>query len=86
MRFAETATDNLFRLLRAGKVGWAASLLYDLTGEQKYLDMAIKVGDNIVAQQADDGSWIFGSEALRNDVTAEMVVWLDEIHQAVGLD
>ena len=48
--------------------------------------MAIKVGDNIVAQQADDGSWIFGPEALKNDVTAEMVVWLDEIHQAVGLD
>ena len=86
MRFAETANDNLFWLLRAGKVGWAASVLYSLTGEQKYLDMAIKVGDNIVAQQADDGSWIFGSEALRNDVTAEMVVWLDEIHQAVGLD
>ena len=87
MRFAETATDNLFRLLRAGKVGWAASLLYDLTGEQKYLDMAIKVGDNIVAQQADQGWWsMVGCEGPNNDVTAEMVVWLDEIHQVIGRD
>jgi len=86
MRFAETATDNLFWLLRAGKVGWASSVLYELTGEQKYLDMAVKVGDNIVAQQVDDGSWSFGSDDPSNDITAEMVVWLDEIHQAVGVD
>jgi hypothetical protein len=86
MRFAETATDNLFWLLRAGKVGWAASVLYGLTGEQKYLDMAVKVGDNILAQQPDDGSWSFGSDEPSNDVTAEMVVWLDEIHQAAGRD
>ena len=87
MRFAETATDNLFGLLRAGKVGWAASVLYQLTGEQKYRDIAVRVGDNLVAQQADDGSWsAVGFEAADNDMTAEMVVWLDEIHQVVGRD
>ena len=87
MRFAETATDHLFWLLRAGKVGWAASVLYGLTGEQTYRDMAVKVGDNIVAQQVDDGSWLsVGSDGPSNDATAEMVVWLDEIHQAVGHD
>jgi DUF1680 family protein len=86
MRFAETATDQLFWLLRAGKVGWAASVLYGLTGEQKYRDMAVKVGDSIVAQQDDDGSWSMGTDGPSNDVTAEMVVWLDEIHQALGLD
>ena len=32
MLFAETATDNLMRLLRAGKVAWAASVLFTLTG------------------------------------------------------
>ena len=58
MLFAETATDNLFWLLRAGKVGWAASVLFTLTGERKYRDMAvIEIGDNVVAQQSPDGSW-----------------------------
>ena len=85
MLLAETATDNLFWLLRAGKVGWAASVLFTLTGEQKYRDMAVRVGDNVVEQQAPDGSWSsVGSEDPSNDATAEMVVWLDEIYQAVG--
>ena len=85
MLFAETATDNLFWLLRAGKVGWAASVLFTLTGERKYRDMAVKIGDNVVEQQAPDGSWSsVGSEGPSNDATAEMVVWLDEIYQAVG--
>ena len=85
MLFAETATDNLFWLLRAGKVGWAASVLFTLTGEQKYRDMAVRVGDNVVEQQVSDGSWSsVGSEGPSNDATAEMVVWLDEIYQAVG--
>ena len=84
MRFAEGASDYLFRLLRAGKVGWAASVLYALTGGRKYREMAVRVGDNLIAAQAEAGYWSLpGSEVLRNDITAEMVVWLDEITQAV---
>lgn len=87
MTFATTASDHLFRLLRAGKVGWAAAMLYVLTGESQYREMAVRVGDNLVAQQAGDGSWMsLDSADPNNDVTAEMVVWLDEIHQAVGSD
>ena len=86
MRFAEGASDYLFSLLRAGKVGWAASLLWTLTGEQKYQEMAIRVGDNLVAAQADDGWWAGLGDDVNpsNTTTAEMTIWLDEIHQAVG--
>lgn len=83
MRFAEGAGDYLFHLLRAGKVGWAASLLYTLTGESKYRAMAVRVGDNLIKAQTQDGSWGPG-EKVQNDFTAEMVIWLDEIDQAVG--
>ena len=84
MCFAEGASDYLFRLLRAGKVGWAASVLYTLTGERKYREMAVRVGDNLIAAQSAAGYWSLpGSEVLKNDITAEMVVWLDEITQAV---
>ena len=87
MRFAEGASDYLFRILRAGKVGWAASVLYTLTGRSKYRDMAVRVGDNLIALQSPEGNW---SDALQiteppsPTLTAEMVIWLDEIHQAVG--
>ena len=83
MRFAETATPHLLSLLRAGKVAWAAAVLYTITGEAKYRELAVTVGDNMIAQQAADGCWDWqGSRS--NDITAEMVVWLDEVYQSVG--
>jgi len=85
MRFAEGANDYLFRLVRAGKVGWAASLLYTLTGESKYRQMAVRIGDNLVASQHRTGYWSASQKTTpSNEVTAEMIIWLDEIDQAVG--
>lgn len=82
MRFAEGMDRHLFKLLRAGKVGWAASLLLTLTGEEKYADLARRVGDDLLETQKADGSWtLFGGYQV--DVTAEMVFWLDEIQQAL---
>ncbi len=89
MLFCDHVGDYHFRLLRAGKVGWAAAMLYTLTGQAKYREMAIRVGDNLVAAQRDDGAWAWpelGITEPHNDITAELVVWLDEIHQAVGSD
>jgi hypothetical protein len=87
MRFAEGANDSLFRTLRAGKVGWAAALLYTQTGESKYKKMALRVGDMLIARQARAGSWnSIHTPTPSADVTAEMVVWLDEIYQAAGRD
>jgi hypothetical protein len=85
MQFPEGANDSLFRLLQAGKVGWAASVLYTLTGEEKYKEMAIRIGDNLIAAQSRKGYWkASGSKKPNINFTAEMVIWLDEIHQAAG--
>jgi len=83
MQIAEIASDFLFRTLRAGKVGWAAAVLFTLTGESRFKDMAIRVGGNILDCQTPSGTWV-PSVMSANDATAEMVVWLDEIHQAVA--
>jgi hypothetical protein len=87
MRFADGASDFLFRTPRAGKTGWAASVLYSITGEEKYKDMAIRIGENIIAMQSEEGFW--SGELEKTDtpsinLSAEMVVWLDQIYQAVG--
>jgi hypothetical protein len=85
MSFTEGASDYLFSLLAAGKVGWSASLLYKITGENKYGAMAGRIGDSIIAAQTKEGYWNFpGTKTPHNGITAEMVVWLDEIHQATG--
>ena len=85
MVLAEIASDYLFRTLRAGEVGWAAASLFTLTNKSKYRDIAIRVGDNLLEAQSPDGSWQ-PSYMSWNDATAEMVVWLDEIHQALGFE
>lgn len=83
MRFAELATPHLLTLLRAGKVAWAASLLYTVTAEPVYRNLATTIGDNIIAQQHEDGCWGMAGMSS-NDATAEMVYWMDQVHQAVG--
>ena len=83
MLFVEGANEYLFSLLRAGKVGWAAALLYTLTGDQKFRALAVRVGNMLVEAQGQDGAWAGETDDVI-DFTAEMVVWLDEIYQAVG--
>lgn len=85
MRFAEGASDFLFGLARAGKVGWAASLLYTITGERKYRDIAVRVGDRLIGLQSEQGYWSWpGQGGPGIDITAELTIWMDEIYQAVG--
>ena len=51
--------------------------------------MVARVGDNLIDAQSDNGAWEWaasGRAGYNNDATAELVVWLDEIHQAVESD
>ena len=68
-------------------MGWAASVLYTITGESKYREIAVRVGDNLIALQSREGYWSGVGEITDTpspSLSAEMVIWLDEIHQAVG--
>ena len=60
------------------------SNLFTLTGNHKYAEIAARVGDNLLALQNEQGAWEFG-QMSSNDATAEMVVWLDEIYQALAV-
>ena len=80
MVLAEGASEFLLATLRAGKVAWGSSLLFRLTGQKKYGELAMRVGNNLLASQSSQGFW--QTEYInRNDATAEIVVWLDEIYQ-----
>ena len=60
-------------------------MLYAITNQQKYKEMALNVRDNVIDAQSDEGYWgSTGDDTPNNDSTAEMVVCLDEIYQAVG--
>tara|TARA_B100001079_G_C16380107_1_gene501639 strand:- start:151 stop:1116 length:966 start_codon:yes stop_codon:yes gene_type:complete len=80
MLIAEKSSDYLWHTLRAGKVAWGNALLYRITKEKKYYDMAIRAGKNIISQQTKLGYW--GMEEMSSiDATAELVYWLDEVYQ-----
>ena len=87
MRCCHNASDYLYTILRAGKTGWAAALLYTLTGEQEYRDIAERIGETLLRTQAETGYWS-GLDCVEETPsygrTAEMTIWLDEIYQALG--
>jgi hypothetical protein len=45
----------------SGKAGWGCSMLYRITGESRYRDIALHIADRFVNNQNADGSW--GSSA-----------------------
>ena len=87
MRIAEDASEYLFGLVRSGKESDGVRpccTLYTLTREPKYGEMAVRVGDSLIASQSTEGWWgNVGETSANNDITAEMVFWLDQIYQAV---
>ena len=86
MLLAETANDFLFSTLRAGKTGWCAALLYSISGEEKYYKMAFRIAQNIIKLQSKNGSWsgvIKKEKESSLNLTAEMVIWLNEIYQII---
>jgi hypothetical protein len=73
----------------SGKAAWATSMLYRITSDEAYRDIAVDIAENVlIAGQNDDGSWVSadaGAYADREDteyenadfdVSAEYTLWL----------
>jgi hypothetical protein len=75
--------DEMYETAQVGKVGWGAALTYGVSGDRKYLDLATRVGDAMIAQQTDTGGWDntggYVNDAVRIEVTCEFIVLLDEM-------
>jgi|GEM_PF-623645 len=69
----------------SGKAGWGCAMIYRITGETRYRDIALHVAKGIMSRQRTDGSWVFGRRnqpGLVNadmDLTAEFTLWLSLI-------
>lgn len=66
----------------SGKGGWGCAMLYRLTGQHKYRDAALTVGEYLISRQSEDGGWLpqsaENSDELTNlfyDTTAEFTLW-----------
>jgi hypothetical protein len=87
MAFSMAATDAQFKYPAVCKSSWGSSLLYQVTGEQQYLDWTLRLGDWYVATQEADGYWHplrEQTEADRIEVTLEFVMHLDTLIGALA--
>jgi hypothetical protein len=73
----------------SGKAGWGCSVLYRMSGEARYRDVALRVAEYIAGMQEEEGHWLIakvrggspqgGLENADFDVTAEYCLWLSLI-------
>ena len=75
--------DEMYETAQVGKVGWGSALVYGVTGDEKMLQLAGRVGDALLQQQTDTGGWDntggYVNDAVRIEVTCEFIVLLDEM-------
>jgi hypothetical protein len=87
MAFA-AGCQHLFSAPQVCKVGWGAALLYQITKDADYFDLAMKVADYFIEEQHPEGYWlnIAPYRALPNilEITEEFVVHLDTIQNALA--
>lgn len=70
----------------SGKAGWGCAMLYRITGEIKYREVALRVARYIIGHQEADGHWVLAKvrgmpaaavlDSVDFDVTAEYTLWL----------
>jgi hypothetical protein len=65
-----------------GKVGLGSAYLFELTGERRYAQAAVRSCDFLVKDQDKGGYWVRGGKPTASS-TAEFVVWLLEIVSAL---
>jgi hypothetical protein len=80
--------DEMYETAQVGKVGWGAALLYALDGTARYRELAERVGRAMIGQQVEGGGWDntggFVNETVRQEVTGEFIVLLDEMAGALA--
>ena len=88
LELAFHCTDGMYETAQVGKVGWGAALLFGATGDERVRELALRVGDALLKQQNDDGSWFntggYSIDAVTDEVTAEFVSLLDEMVQGLS--
>jgi len=80
--FSMASTDRQFEYPQVCKSSWGSSLLYELTGDERYEEWTYRMGDWYAETQQADGCWAWDSyKTLGNKVelTLEFVMHVDTI-------
>jgi hypothetical protein len=86
-QFSMSATPGQFNWAHVCKSSWGSSLLYQVTGEQQYLDWTYRMGDWYVETQEPDGRWHwsnYSSLGSHIELGLEFVMHLDTLIGALA--
>ena len=81
------ATPGQFNWSHVCKSSWGSSLLYQVTGEQQYLDWTYRMGDWYVETQEPDGRWHWENYSTLGshiELAFEFVMHLDTLIGALA--
>ena len=84
--FSMDATDGQFNYAQVCKSSWGSSLLYQITGEEVYLDWACRMADWYVETQMSEGFWFWeGYEKLGSRIELALEFLMHVENLATGL-
>lgn len=80
-----TSATGVYDTHFSHKLAWGASLLYRITREEKYEDIALRITKVMLGMQGADGLW-FGDQPphIAYDQSAECAIWLRTIPAELG--
>lgn len=82
LKFCFGCGEPLYKSLMAHKVARGASMLATISsGNSAAKELSLKISNRIAALQLEDGSFNAGTEMDNYDQTAELALWLREIHK-----
>lgn len=83
--FARSCHETLYSFFYAHKVGWAASQVARLTGDQGAESTARRIADYLVSIQEPNGGWVQDEPVHTSfDQSAEICAWLLELSAELG--
>jgi len=81
--FSLSCDQSVYSCNFSHKIAWAASLLYECTGEEKYLTVIDKITNYFMENQK-DGMWFSGEINTSYDQSAEIACWFLDIVKNVN--
>ncbi|HSW75750.1 MAG TPA: hypothetical protein VLG50_01790, partial [Candidatus Saccharimonadales bacterium] len=82
--FSLSCDKSMYECNFSHKIAWAASLIYECTGEEKYLSVINKITTYFIENQK-DGMWFSDDTTSSYDQSAEIACWFFDIVNNINL-
>lgn len=82
--FSLSCDASVYQCNFSHKIAWAASLVYECTGDKKYLEVIAKITDYFIKQQSNNGMWFPEDTNSSFDQSAEIACWFLDIAKNIN--